>query len=200
MKIVGVFAYRYEPDWMVDQLRENISWVDNVVSWDTRDRSEVWVPRAERVAVLQRRARKAGADFILHMDVDERLEDNSEGMFRWAADTGRDRFGIRFLELWNEHQYRIDGVWGRKWRRRFYRVDGTDPTIHHLDVNLYHLKMIDPENRRHRVAVHKAHNTWDNRRRGFDYLLDETDMVLEDIPADRSFSPPYRPYVFAVQP
>ena len=27
-RIIAAFAYRYEPDWMIEQLRQNLSWVD----------------------------------------------------------------------------------------------------------------------------------------------------------------------------
>ena len=29
MKLVAAFCYRYEPEWLVDQLIENLAWVDD---------------------------------------------------------------------------------------------------------------------------------------------------------------------------
>src|SRR5690606_16868796 len=62
-----------------------------------------------------------------------------------------------------------------------------------LDVNLYHLKMIEPENRVRRAELF---NRLDPEKRfqkiGYDYLADETGMRLEAIPAGREFAPAYR--------
>lgn len=58
--------------------------------------------------------------------------------------------------------------------------------------------MIEPANRLERARVHTLANTWDNRERGFAYMLDERGLRLERIPEGREFSPPYRPYRFKV--
>jgi len=39
-RIIAAFAYRYEPDWLIDDLRENLSWVDGFAELDDRDRSD----------------------------------------------------------------------------------------------------------------------------------------------------------------
>jgi len=40
-RIIAAFAYRYEPDWLIDDLREDLSWVDGFTELDDRDRSDV---------------------------------------------------------------------------------------------------------------------------------------------------------------
>lgn len=204
MKLVCVFAYRYEPDWLIDQLKENMAWVDAFVSWDTRDRPEVWVPRAERVAVLQERARRAKADWIISMDVDERMEPRGEKIIRRVLEKSpKRRYRLRFRELWTPTEYRIDGVWGKKTRRKLYHLPthDADPLAFTrgkaelLNCDVYHLGTIEPESREVRRKVHTDHNTWDNKSRGFDYLDDESGLRLRPIAPDRMYSPAYRRYV-----
>jgi hypothetical protein len=39
MKIVAAFSKRYEPEYLVDELRENLAWCDDIICYDdsTRD-------------------------------------------------------------------------------------------------------------------------------------------------------------------
>src|SRR5690554_5701090 len=74
-KLVAAFCYRYEPDWLIDQLFENLAWVDDFAVVNTRGHPDVWVPRAERMLLMQREARRLDADWVLHLDPDERFED-----------------------------------------------------------------------------------------------------------------------------
>jgi len=100
--------------------------------------------------------------------------------------------------MWTPHSYRVDDVWGRKRRSGFFRLEwktGTRP----LELNLYHLKMIEPTSRAEHVRVHTPVNTRDSRACGFDYMTDERGLRLEQMPQGRGFSPPYRPYSFDVQ-
>lgn len=197
MKLVAAYCYRYEPDWLIDQLNTNLSWVDQIISVNTRKAKEEWVPRERRIATMQKRARAAKATHILHLDPDERIQDDAEPVVREAIDSPGLRFSLRMCELWTPDAYRIDGVWGRKHRRRLYHIDHPKAQpITPLDLNIYHLKMIEPENREERVKVHTRSNTWDNKKRGFDYLNDEKGMVLESV--TRPYSPPYIPYSFRV--
>ena len=200
MKLVAAFAYRYEPDWLIDQLRENLAWVDGFAELNTRGRDDVWMPRLERVTQLQEIARSMKADWVLHIDPDERLEDRAEKVIRRALSRPKfDRYALRMWELWSPTEYRVDGVWGEKWRRRLYRL-GCDPKapIGRLKVNIYHLATAEPVNRTIRRRVHTDHNSWDNRRRGFDYLDDESGLITEPIPPGRGFRPPYRPYLKSI--
>ena len=192
--IVAAYARRYEPQWLVDDLRENLSWVDGFAELDDRDRAEPWSNTAERVKRLFAIVREMGADTVFYTAPDERLQDGAGEVLRALAPG---RYSLNLRELWTPDSYRVDGTWGGRRRKRFYTLDDDSPVIP-LNIDIYHLKMIEPENRAERARVHAAHNTWDNRRRGFSYMTDETGLVLERIPQGRGYSPPYRPYRFEV--
>lgn len=200
MKLVAAFCHRYEPDWLVDQLIENLAWVDDFAIVDTRGHADVWVPRAERMLLLQRQARRLKADWVLHLDPDERFENRAEKIIRKAISRPSfSRYAFPMRELWSPTEYRVDGIWGRKWRRRLYRL-GHEPgaPVGKLRATIYHLATAEPENRTIRRQVHTDHNSWDNRGRGFDYLDDDTGLEVRPIPPNRGFSPPYRRYVKTV--
>jgi hypothetical protein len=197
-RIIAAFAYRYEPDWLIDELRQNLSWVDGFAELDDRDRTEPWGVNADRVKQLMAIARAMEPDWIFYTAPDERLEDRAADVLREVAERpGGTRYSFRLREMWRPDAYRVDGVWGRKLRARFFRP-GELHSTRALDLNIYHLKMIEPENRRERRRVHTAHNRWDNKRRGFAYMTDERGLRLEAIPDGRGFTPAYQPYRFEV--
>ncbi len=208
-RIVAVFAYRYEPDDLVEELRANIGWADALCEWNTREDPRTWIPREERVRHLTRQAHRARADWVLYMDVDERIEDGAEEILRRIADGWKiglpTNYKFRLAELFTPTERRVDGVWGRKTRRRFFHLhshlNGTSQRHHVLleTPMLAHLKHIDPTNEAIRAAVFNDHNTWDRGGRdgtGFDYLADREGMVLE--PVGRSFTPAPRAFEFRV--
>jgi hypothetical protein len=199
-RLVCAYARKYEPQHLVDDLRRNMSWVDGFVELDQRDRTdELWSPRAERVAELRRLAEEAGADWCLIVDPDERMEDDAESYVRWAVgDDPSVRHTFPFKELWTSDEYRVDGVWGLKTRRRLFHLRAPMSARRLAWARIYHLKMIEPANRAVRAAVHGQANTWDNKSLGFDYLAQEEGLVTERVPAGRGYSPPYRPYRFEV--
>ncbi len=196
-RIIAAFAYRYEPDWLIDQLRENLSWVDGFAELNDRGSTEPWRVRADRSAELKRIALEMQPDWIFWTAPDERLEDRAARVLRRLARHPHGRYSFALREMWEPDAYRVDGVWGRKRRGRFYRPGARMPS-RRVDLNIYHLKMIEPENRAERARVHTLANTWDNRRRGFAYMTDERRLRLGRIPAGRGYSPPYRPYRFEV--
>jgi hypothetical protein len=197
-RIIAAFAYRYEPDWLIEQLRQNLSWVDGFAELDDRDAAGLWGVRAKRTHRLMEIARAMEPDWILYTAPDERLEDRAAVVLRGLADSDATRYALNLREMWTPKQYRVDGVWGRKRRGRFFRP-GVHTETRHVDLNIYHLKMIEPANRAERARVHAIANTWDNKARGFDYMLDERGLRLGRIPAGREYTPAYRPYVFDVQ-
>lgn len=192
---------------MIEQLRENLGWVDAFVEYDTTGDARTWVPAAERTSMLYRKAldlaERAGERcWYLQTAPDERFSEAAEEAVRVAIDDHPlMRFTFRLRELWTPTEYRVDGVWGGKRRRRLYQLNPGGPIGSYttdLDVNLYHLKMIEEENRRRRREVFTDHNTWDNKTRGFDYLTDERGLALEAIPPGQSYFPEYRTYEFQV--
>jgi len=198
-RIIAAFAYRYEPDWLIEQLRENLSWVDGFAELNDRENTGLWGVRGARTHALIQIAKAMEPDWILYTAPDERLEDRAGVILRDLADNGpHSSYSFQLREMWEPEQYRVDGVWSRKFRGRFFRPDHKKPS-HPSGLNIYHLKMIEPANRAERARVHTLANTWDNRARGFHYMLDERGLRLERIPAGREYTPAYRPYVFDVQ-
>lgn len=200
-RLVCAYAHKYEPPWMIEDLRANLAWVDDFVALDQTDRAtELWSRRDERVEQLRQLAVAAGADWCLIMDPDERFERSAEGEIRQAIEGDPTlRYRFPFLELFTPTEYRVDGVWGRKTRRRLFHL--RSPMSRRVllpDARIYHLKMIEPGNRALRARVHTQCNTWDNPNLGFDYLAEDAGAVLEPIPPGRDFQPPYRPYHFEV--
>ena len=197
--IVAGYAHRYEPDWLIDQLHENLAWVDGWAVHDDRNHPEVWSPSKQRNTAVRDKADRMGAKWLLFTAPDERWDRNTEYMVRKAVEYNpKARFSFPLHELWTPTEYRVDGLWGMKRRVRLTRLDGVglNRPAYQVNAPIYHLKMIEEANRSERVRVHQAHNTWDNKSRGFAYLNDERGLTLAPIPG--SYHPPYKPYVFKV--
>lgn len=197
-KLTLAYARKYEPQHLVDELLQNMGWVDNVVCLDQRDRvDELWSNSDERVAELRRLAREAGALYCIIMAPEERMQDGAEAIIRNALLKKRagSGFSFRLREMWTPTQYRSDGLWGDKRRRRITHLHLPEGERVNLDCDIMHLKMIEPENRIVRAQVHTKANTWDNRKTGFDYMVQEEGLTLKDA---RPFSPPYKEYRFTV--
>lgn len=244
MKLVAVFGWKYEPEWLIDDLKENLSsWVDDFAIVDCRDRTdELWINEAE-YRLLQRQACfEKEADWVLVTSADERWEDRAGEVIRPMIEKNKRDTVYKFplREMWSPTEYRVDKLWGRKMRSRLYPlIEGQlmsqrpiqagpipiRPALrpHVLDVNIYHLKMIEPENRVERAYVFEALDpNYEMQIRdpkkltrlrrdldpenvliehGYHYLYNEDGLKLKPIPAGREFSPPYtKPYVFEVPP
>jgi hypothetical protein len=198
-KLVACFGFRYEPQWLVDDLLKNIEGVaDDVFTFDNRDCKDLWIDRETFNNTLREGARSLGADYMLVLAPDERLEKNAGAIIKQLVNrNSRKSYRFKLREMYTPTAYRIDGIWGKKGRVRLHYMHGAIGN-ENVDLNIYHLKHIEPENRISRAEIHKATNTADNRERGFDYLADETGMVLKEIPIGREFYPPYsRPYIFS---
>lgn len=159
-------------------------------------------------------ARRHGADWVLALDADERIE----RQFRFRAETviregeaaGIMAFAIWFRELWDApDRYRADGIWGRKAQARLFQMR-PDPVLDtrefhghwaptnsatlqgflQADLTLYHLRMIHAADRRARQARNQA---LDPDRRwqaiGYDYLTDETGLQVSELPEGRGYEP-----------
>ena len=105
--IVAAYAFRYEPDWLIEELRENLSWVDGFAALDTRGHKDVWVPRKERVEGMQALGREMGATWMLHLDPDERLQDGAEETLRKLSRGSHPRYSLKMCELWTPDKYRV---------------------------------------------------------------------------------------------
>lgn len=219
MKVAAVYARRREPQWLIDDLRTNLApFADEILELDDRDRpdSEAWAHEGQLRARQRQMAIDSGADWVLIIDPDERLEDRAAAVLRpqmRALRRQRVVLLLRLRELFAPNRYRVDGKWGLYRRGRLYplhpgQVMSTKP-IHAppcpvqdhrrvpVDVNLYHLKMIEEANRPARVAAYSGaeqqHGVAARRWAG---MTRQAGMVLHAIPAGRRFSPPYsRPYL-----
>jgi peptidoglycan/LPS O-acetylase OafA/YrhL len=162
---------------------------------------------------LTEAAWKHGADWLLGLDADERLEQDfrrrAEGEIHRAEETGADALWVHFRELWDSpDQYRTDGIWGAKRKACLFRSSSDhhfdDRRVHafwapmpqprdgwpQADLNIYHLRMLHPEDRTERRERYRRidpDNVW--QPIGYDYLLDETDLALEQIARGRAFTP-----------
>lgn len=202
-----MFAYCERDKHFVAGALANLSWVDDIVVYDNSGK-----PYNEREMRLEmkRQAIAKRADWILEIDPDERFEKNASKIFREVTQVKRKVvYRVNFRELYTPDSYRVDGIWGRKHRICLYPVY-PDQKIKDkkfnvktwpvtpdykrvaLDVNLYHLKMIDPQARQERVDWLKSIDPESKTQAiGYDYLADESGIELEKIPSGREYFPRY---------
>lgn len=218
-KLVALFGIKYEPEWMVDELIKNLEgWVDDFAIFDSRDRDELWIHEGEYRKILRAKAYAMNADWVLITSPDERWEENAGDLIRPHVDGYRSKKILEFnlRELYTPTSYRVDGIWGEKVRRRMFPLlpnqkfvyksiqcpsfpQGADYRIVPVNANIYHTKMIDPDNRKLRADVfNKLDPTMKHQSVGYDYLNDEEGLVLKDIEDGRGYQPAYRPFKFDV--
>jgi glycosyltransferase involved in cell wall biosynthesis len=153
-----------------------------------------------------------GADWMLCVDADERLEREfrarAERVISRGNLLGLSAYAVRLRELWDDpHQYRVDGIWGRKMIARLFRARPDhefDPSPLHgmkapmqarrngrfpsADLTIYHLGMLRAEDRvarRRRYEIGDPDRRW--QRIGYEYLTDERGLVLHRIPRRRAY-------------
>jgi len=171
----------------------------------------VWdEPRNRRLLVEA--ALRHGAEWIVVVDADERLErafrERAEAEIARAGREGHLAYRVTLRELWNApDRYRVDGLWGRKHPPRLFRARADhrfdDRPFHGYwaplnsmrdddcalaDVIIYHLRMIhaaDRLARRQRYARLDPDN--EQQAIGYDYMTDDTGLVLEILPAGRGY-------------
>jgi hypothetical protein len=210
-RVVALFSYRYDAH-LVPGLLENIApVVDGWIAFDDRASTGIFSDEVARRRALIGRARAVGADWVLFIDPDERLERGAAERFRTMTRvTEPVVWGFRIREMYTPDTYRIDGIWGKKQRPSMFRLrEGqkfSDQPVHGpcfpiepahkrlpSGLNLYHLKMIAPHRREARRNLYKRldpDNT--HQRLGYDYLVEETGAVFEKIPEGRGYRPPHR--------
>jgi len=208
-RLIAVYSFRHDADLVPDMLA-NLDFVDDVIGNDDRARTDVWYHEGQTRQALIERARDAGADWILGVDPDERFERKAGRAIRRLIRTDEKViYSFRFRELWTPTSYRSDGIWGTKSRPSLFPVKpgqtfhnlpvhspwhpaNADYQIQQTEINLYHLKMIRPENRLDRRDLY---NSLDPDRAiqaiGYDYLADETGCELTEI-GRRRYRPEYR--------
>jgi hypothetical protein len=218
-KLVALLGWKYEPSWMVSELKENLKgWVDDFCILDCRGRDELWIHEGEYRAKLRQMAKEKKADWAMFTSPDERWEKDAGKIIRPMIDNNKDRKILEPIlrELYTPNQYRIDGIWAGKYRRRIWplldgltykyqRIQCPSPPenpefeVVNIPVNIYHLKMIEPENRKLRAEIFKKLDpTNEFQWCGYDYLANDDGMVLEEIPKGKEYYPKYRKYIFKV--
>jgi hypothetical protein len=162
---------------------------------------------------LTEAAWKHGADWLLGVDADERLECDfrmrAENEIARAEAEEQPAVWVWFRELWDApDQFRVDGVWGQKRKACLFRSDRghrfDDRRVHanwaswpppkgdypQADLNIYHLRMIRPEDRRTRVErYHRIDPENQIQPQGYDYLLDERGLDLRPLEPGREYVP-----------
>jgi hypothetical protein len=207
--VLAVFSYRYDAHLVPDLIANIDPLVDGWIAFDDRASTEVFSSEPLRQRTLLQAAREARADWILAVDPDERFEARTAARIaRMTRKRGRVAWGFNLREMHSPDAYRIDGIWGKKKSFRLFRsfdpAEKVEADLHdvwyprggfrevHSDLNLYHLKMIEP---RRRIARRDLYNFLDPDLRyqaiGYDYLADATGARFETIPAGRHFLPPH---------
>lgn len=171
-----------------------------------------WDEMGNHAQLLEAAARH-GAEWVLSIDADERLERDfrcrCERVIRRGRWLGYTAYALRLRELWDARdRYRVDGIWGQKTVPRLYalrpdhrldrrelhgskaprqaRIEGRYPIA---DLNLYHLGMLTPElrdARRKRYELLDPTARWQPRI-GYAYLTDSTGLQLRKIPRGREY-------------
>lgn len=175
---------------------------------DRREWDELGNHRALVAAALRH-----GADWILSLDADERVERDfrarAERVIARGRLLGMTAFRLRYRELWDApDQYRVDGIWDEKTRGSLFRAASDhifDPRPLHgrkapmqarwrgryplADLTIYHLGMLRAEDR---AARRERYERLDPDARwqpelGYAYLTDERGLRLRKIPGNRGY-------------
>ena len=162
---------------------------------------------------LTEAAWRFGADWLYGIDADERLErgfkERAMAEIRRADWNGDDGVWVHVRELWDApDRWRADGIWGQKRKPTLFRSDPghrfDNRRVHAMwpscpprrgdwpqgDLILYHLRMIDPEDRARRVEKFKRidpNHEWQSI--GYDYMLDEEELELRCLEPGRDYVP-----------
>lgn len=209
MKLFALFSFRYDAD-LVPDLLSNLSFVDGYICHDDRGRKAIWYDEGKIRNELVQKARNAGADWVLCMDPDERVEKKAGNQIRRLIETTDDIiYGFKFRELYEPLAFRIDGIWGNKERYCLFPIregqvfdskklhspwypSNPEYRFEMTNLNIYHFKHIDPVNR---VARRDLYNKIDAQKEfqpiGYDYLTDESSLLLKKIRKNREYFPKY---------
>ncbi len=218
MKIVAVISRRFEPDYLIEELHQNLSWVDEIICYDDRGRDpdDLDWNEHQRYTQLHEWAGQANADYVIATAPDERLSKRSEEVIRNAVEKSLMRksdtfFCIPALELYTPTQYRSDGDWATSIQCRIYPwhhdQEFTNLPLHNLCVpihrgvsellipaNAYHLKHIEHQNILNRIESFKRvdpEGKYSLYGDGYEYLADEDGLELTTIPEREMYEPLY---------
>ena len=158
-------------------------------------------------------AHRHGAEWIVSLDADHRVErrfrDRTERAIRRARLAGMSALSFHVRELWDSpDRYRVDGIWGDKRRVALWaaRPDHVfdERELHALkvpmqarwgglwplaDLEVYHLRMVEPEDRRARRRRYQELDPDEAYQPGigYAYLTDERGLQLQPVPRRRGY-------------
>jgi hypothetical protein len=214
VKIVAATWYKYDRDYLGDWRRNLSDLCDDFLTIEDTDGGLMYDEGRYREDLLAQ-AKEMGADWVAVIDPDERLEKSAARKIKEIInghDGEKAMLQLHFRELYTPNKYRIDGEWGKKIRVPIFPLleDNiySDQRIHtpkhplngdykviDTGLNIYHLKHIVPELRKHRRDLYsKLDPTHEYQSIGYDYLNDETGMELRRIAFRRMYRPRYREY------
>jgi len=209
-RVLAVYSFRYDAHLVPAMLANTAPLVDGWVSYDDRGSTADFSDEVHRRLALLEAARDAGADWALAVDPDERFEARLRRVLPSLLEGPATAYTFRLREMYAPRKYRVDGIWGQKRQGRLLDLRGgvvkpegalhlpwhaflADPRPVDTDVNLYHLKMITSQRRRARADLYERLDP-EHRMQpiGYDYLADETGLVLERIPFGAGYRPSHR--------
>ncbi len=235
VRLLAVLPVRDEIDELPGCLESLAAHTDGVVALDdgSTDGSAEWLAARREVLELIRipadrprwdeprnrrllveAACRHGAEWIIALDADERLELHFRERAERVIARGRrlrfDAYAVRIRELWDDSEtYRADGVWGRKAGSRLFRArrdhdhdarelhgyKGPLQTLRRLgafpraDLEIHHrgmLRAADRLARRERYEGLDPEARWQPRH-GYAYLTDESGLELRRLDPERGW-------------
>jgi hypothetical protein len=160
-------------------------------------------------------AAEAGAEWVISLDADERVErrfrTRAERAIRRGRLLGCDAFAVRLRDLWGSRdRQRVDGVWGRRAPLRMFRARSSGASLDRrplhaskvpldarrigrypplADVCVYHLRMVEPADRLKRRRRYEELDPGGRMNAGFgyEYLTDEAGLELRPVEGERGF-------------
>lgn len=202
MKIAGLMPVKdYDHGPSLGQLKKLTD--ETFVFYDNQDE---WNDYANRVMLLTRAASK-GYEWVVWLDADELLHDVCKAdilnQVNFANKMGAIGVQYRVREMWDETHWRSDGIWGGKAKVVVQKNPMISPVVRwgprHLnrlhafplqagamvetEKQLLHYGMSTPEKRTARFLKYKREDPSNKFQPGigYDYLLDESGMVLQSI-------------------
>lgn len=215
-KIVAITYYRYDEDYLEDYRRNLTPLCDDFLILKDEDGGLMHDEAAYRRKSYEM-ALSHGGGWAVVLDPDERLERRAaKQLKKMIAKAEYDQVPVimnfHYRELYTPTAYRVDGIWGQKERFAVFPLLESniysDAKLHmpkqplnddykiiNTDLNIYHLKHINPALRIQRRDLYNALDPKHQYQNiGYDYLVDESTLKLRQVMPWRMYTPRYRDY------
>ena len=217
MTIIAATYYRFDQDYL-DDYRRNLSTLvdDFLIVEDTAGELMKNEGAARQKLYAQALDLGGPGSWVVVLDPDERIEKRAVKRIRSLIDQHTHQkviLRLNFRECYTPTSYRVDGPWGQKARLPIFPLFednvysdavlhmpkqpmNDDFTVIDTGLNIYHLKHINPRLRTQRKVLYNKldPNHLLNGGLNYDYLDDESGMVLQKIPWRRRYLPAYHEY------